>query len=311
MGGIYSRLSSSSIPEVTTPPQWTPSKPTSTSTSQPAQSYRPEPLRTQTSTSIMSYFLPLPRPETSHVHFLHPPLEVAEISQILASDLGIPLELIPRILDYAEVRSGCIRVLEKVLVVNAPNGMGMSAVKGPRERGWRCGQEEGIGWVPEVGDDEGDAGGLRAGEEPERMTNLERGGSQGPKDSEGNYWYMCSEPIGCVERSAIIDQPAMGDDDDGVSPRGDVPDFNVCSWLREIHVETVSRDQGWSSGGAQHYGKVHYLYSGFCHLPNLGTYENSYSWFELSLLRDGEEVLDSRYSIQNNVHGEPLIRAAG
>lgn len=35
-----------------------------------------------------------------------------------------------------------------------------------------------------------------------------------------------------------------------------------------------------------------------------GTYEHSYSWFEVSLLRDGQEVPGSRTSIQNNVHGE-------
>ncbi len=35
-----------------------------------------------------------------------------------------------------------------------------------------------------------------------------------------------------------------------------------------------------------------------------GTYEQSYSWFELSLLRDGKEVRGSRYAVQNNVHGK-------
>lgn len=35
----------------------------------------------------------------------------------------------------------------------------------------------------------------------------------------------------------------------------------------------------------------------------IGTYEHSYSWFEISLLRNGIEVPDSRIRIQNNVHG--------
>lgn len=35
-----------------------------------------------------------------------------------------------------------------------------------------------------------------------------------------------------------------------------------------------------------------------------GTYEGSYSWFELGLLRDGKEVEGSRCHLQNNVVGE-------
>lgn len=34
------------------------------------------------------------------------------------------------------------------------------------------------------------------------------------------------------------------------------------------------------------------------------TYEHSYSWFELSLVRQGKEVPESRTKIQHNVHGK-------
>lgn len=39
----------------------------------------------------------------------------------------------------------------------------------------------------------------------------------------------------------------------------------------------------------------------------LGTYEQSYSWFELSLLRDGKEVPNSRHVLQYNVHGRTRL----
>lgn len=48
-----------------------------------------------------------------------------------------------------------------------------------------------------------------------------------------------------------------------------------------------------------------------------GTYDASYSWFELSLLRNGREVPESRTKIQYNIHGEHkprgdvLTRSAG
>jgi hypothetical protein len=47
-----------------------------------------------------------------------------------------------------------------------------------------------------------------------------------------------------------------------------------------------------------------------------GTYDHSYTWFDLALLRDGKEVEGSRIDFQHNVHGESrqlarLTHAAG
>lgn len=59
------------------------------------------------------------------------------------------------------------------------------------------------------------------------------------------------------------------------------------SWVRRIHIQTLSKDQGWVDDES--------LY---------GTYEGSFSYFEVSLLRNGREVPRSRFEIQRNVCGE-------
>lgn len=40
------------------------------------------------------------------------------------------------------------------------------------------------------------------------------------------------------------------------------------------------------------------------HSPNVGTYNSSFSWFEVSLLREDKEVPGSRHIVQHNVHGQ-------
>lgn len=58
-------------------------------------------------------------------------------------------------------------------------------------------------------------------------------------------------------------------------------------WVRRIRITTFSRDQGWVDDESQY-----------------GTYEGSFSWFEVSLLRNGREVPRSRFEIQRNICGE-------
>lgn len=69
-------------------------------------------------------------------------------------------------------------------------------------------------------------------------------------------------------------------------------------WARRIVVETFSRDQGWvAETSQQFYGMSDAV------TPTEGTYENSFSWFDLGIVRDGKD-LGLRYRIQNNVVGE-------
>jgi hypothetical protein len=223
MGGVLSRITSTVLGNGSAPSSSTahsnandPSR-----SSHPAvQTYRPHPPRSSTSTSFLPYFTSLPPRNLTHHHYLHSPTQIAETAHILSQDLGIPAELIPKILDFAEMRSGCITEIKKELGVGTGPGPGG---RPPREVGWRNGQEEEVGWV----DGEDHVGGLREGE--------------------GKVWYLCSSPIGCVEDE--YREKEEGDD----LLEGDEVKKRV--WLREIRVETYSRDQGWSDN-KKAYGRL-------------------------------------------------------
>lgn len=58
-------------------------------------------------------------------------------------------------------------------------------------------------------------------------------------------------------------------------------------WVRRIEITTFSKDQGWVDDES--------IY---------GRYEGSFSFFEVSLLRNGREVPQSRFEVQRNVCGE-------
>ncbi|OXC64659.1 hypothetical protein J008_05272 [Cryptococcus neoformans] len=96
---------------------------------------------------------------------------------------------------------------------------------------------------------------------------MESGG--GLDGAKGKVWYLVSSPIGCFGGPAHTK-----------TGRGE-----RRAWVKEVVVETFSKDQGWSNY-AQHYG----------------TYNSSFSWFEVSLLREDKEVPGSRHIVQHNVH---------
>ncbi|ORX34069.1 hypothetical protein BD324DRAFT_195136 [Kockovaella imperatae] len=109
----------------------------------------------------------------------------------------------------------------------------------------------------------------------------------GLTDEPGALWYLVSQPIGYrqeEDRLRAEDPPSdleLVSDSSG----GDAGGASK-SWIRKIVVHTMSKDQGWSSSSQEHYG----------------TYEQSYTWFELSLLRNGKDVEGSRIDFQHNVH---------
>ncbi|OCF58604.1 hypothetical protein L486_03092 [Kwoniella mangroviensis CBS 10435] len=205
--------------------------------------------------SILSYFFNPSTPTLTHDH-LHPTaLEVRLVSKYLVH-LGIPSELIPRVLDQAEYWSGCRRQRTKHIYVDSMLPQYRSANN------------------PQYTVD---------GPDHEQVVELFQAAlvhdGGGLKNRNGNVWYLVSSPIGCTRR------PNSGSGPGVIAQHETAMDLDRV-WIRKCVIETLSKDQGWSSNNPAHYG----------------TYEQSYSWFEISLLRGDKEVEGSRHSIQNNVH---------
>jgi hypothetical protein len=111
---------------------------------------------------------------------------------------------------------------KEIEVVSAQPGMRRL----PRVSGWRTGQEEGVGL----------------------------------KDEIGQIWYLLSEEVGCESsRSHATGSAAAGPDtvgtkmdvkvakrEEGSEDEEEESEEKGC-WLREIVIETLSKDQGWSS----------------------------------------------------------------
>ncbi|ORY24020.1 hypothetical protein BCR39DRAFT_548198 [Naematelia encephala] len=233
-----------------------------------------------TSRSFMSYFLPISTPDLTHDHLPPFPADIDEtISALSPPHLPLlPPEIVYQILDLAEYWLVCRRMSRRpvTVVAGAPSPRLRAPGNQPGSR-WLGGQEEEMREEMEIGDDDD-----------------EEEGEGGLTDREGEVWYLVSSPIGCAEEPAEEDsntnERQMKED---TGERGDRhPKHTPKGRLRRVVIETLSRDQGWSS-----------------HAPFYGTYEQSYSWFELSLLRSGKEVPNSRISIQNNVHAGQYLKA--
>jgi hypothetical protein len=131
-----------------------------------------------------------------------------------------------------------------------------------------------------------------SGQEDELKDVLEAEGSD-LKDEDGKTWYLVSEPIGCGEGYVEVDEEGEGDEGSHLGGRppsagsfvmvnedaeggpshqpndpatvkdGPTAPISVPSppslrlrkaWLRRLRVETLSKDQGWSTSGTEHYG---------------------------------------------------------
>jgi hypothetical protein len=127
--------------------------------------------------------------------------------------------LVLRVIDESRYWAGCRNLLKKEIeVVSAQPGMRRL----PRASGWRTGQEEGVGLNDEI----------------------------------GQIWYLLSEEVGCESSPS----PGAGTSAAGAGEGGSKPDIKKSEeekeaeeeeekgcWLREIVIETLSKDQGWSS----------------------------------------------------------------
>ncbi|OCF45765.1 hypothetical protein I317_00253 [Kwoniella heveanensis CBS 569] len=215
--------------------------------------------------SILSYFFPTPNPSLSHDH-LEPTLQDIRLVMRYLSRLGLPSELVESILNMADYHASCRRHISKRIEVCSTCEVGH--VK----------NEEQPFSPPQTGE--------------VRYQALRVGGAL--RNAKGKVWYLCSSPLGCtgtdiVEGRRTTQQqrhPPGGQDvaEQSEQEKGRLERQDV--WLRKVVIETFSKDQGWSSGNPAHYG----------------TYEGSYSWFEISLLRGAREVEGSRHTVQHNVH---------
>ncbi|WWC68133.1 uncharacterized protein I206_102056 [Kwoniella pini CBS 10737] len=214
---------------------------------------------TPASSGILSYFYNPTKPSVTH-HHLHPSsIEIICVTKYL-NHLGLPIELVPRVLDFAEYWTSCRRMNNKQILVDSIRHRGhLPGGEGP----WSAGQTDEITTSSRVNRD----GGLKC--------------------TRGNVWYLISSPIGCIsplKSNQEITPIKSNECNESNSIRKPQESYDNV-WIRRCIIETLSKDQGWSTSSTEHYG----------------TYEQSYSWFEISLLRDDKEVEGSRHSIQHNI----------
>lgn len=171
--------------------------------------------------TALSYFLSNPTPDLQHSHSEPTLQDIHQTTEILSTKL--PLEVVSRILDEARYWAGNRVLLKKELDVAAalPH-----STRIPRESGWKNGQEEGV----EL------------------------------KDGVGEVWYLLSEAVGSVSaeevesrapvpkrRNPRTDAGEYGQAKEEEETKEEEEEAEEGCWLREIVIETLSKDQGWSS----------------------------------------------------------------
>ena len=172
--------------------------------------------------NALSYFLSAPTSDLIHSHYNPTINDINKTIHILSCKL--PPELVLKVLGEGRYWASCRNLLKKEIeVVSSDPGMRRL----PRASGWLTGQEKGV--------------------------QLE--------DQIGQIWYLLSEEVGCESlESHSTGSVAAGPDVGGAKldvkearehegpkdEEGEKKDLEGC-WLREIVIETLSKDQGWSS----------------------------------------------------------------
>ena len=78
----------------------------------------------------------------------------------------------------------------------------------------------------------------------------------GLKDQEGKLWYLVTEPIGSIQAHATDEEAGEGVGlDEKEKEQAEEKREKPKAWLKKIVVDTLSKDQGWSSSNRQHYGE--------------------------------------------------------
>lgn len=171
--------------------------------------------------TALSYFLPNPTPELQHSHSEPTLKNIHQTTKILLTKL--PPELVSRILDEGRYWAGNRVLLKKELDVAAALPHSTTI---PRESGWRNGQEDGVDL----------------------------------KDGAGEAWYLLSEAVGSesIQETGSSSSTTEGGNsrlgtgsldlsDKGGESEEEEEEAEEGCWLREIVIETLSKDQGWSS----------------------------------------------------------------
>ena len=177
-------------------------------------------------------FFVLPRDPSDLQHHHLPPksADIAKVTAILTS-LRLPVELVQRILEEAEYFVGCRRLQKKQILVSSDSQLREAPSR------WVNGQEKAL------------------------TEEIKMEGS-GLKSGKGELWYLVSSPIGCDARPAVADLSAkdwqwteVAEREEAASQHLEGRGSQRMVWVRRIILETLSRDQGWSSGNPAHYGK--------------------------------------------------------
>ncbi|WVQ98232.1 hypothetical protein IAU59_005355 [Kwoniella sp. CBS 9459] len=178
--------------------------------------------------SILSYFFPAPSPSLAHDH-LKPTLEDITLVMGYLQKLGLPLEVVQKILDQANYHATCRRHISKRVEVCSTCGIG------------------------HVRNETQPFSSPQTSEVVQRA--LRNGG--GLQNREGMVWYLCSSPLGCTgaDRDPNTRHPRTTEGQEGRERQN--------AWLRKVVVETFSKDQGWSSADPALYGTYKGLYSWF------------------------------------------------
>jgi len=154
---------------------------------------------------------------------------VREVADFLGRK--IPPELVCRVMEEARYWAGCRNLLQKDLDVKAGQGSPRTL---PPGIDWRNGQEDSIS----VG--------------------------TGLKEGDGEIWYLLSEEIGSEDNQRAGSSSAIVTNSDtwtaspnsvteemagsgGETQRHDAGVEKPGCWAREIIIETLSKDQGWST----------------------------------------------------------------
>ena len=183
----------------------------------------------------LSVYFTLPRypPDSQHHHL---PLDLSEIAKVTSifTSLHLPVELVQRILEEAEYFMGCRRFQKKHVIVPSDSQQREAPMH------WVNGQEKVLG----------------------EEIKMEGSGLSGGK---GELWYLVSSPIGCDARPAEANHPLENWQWTEIHERGEADYEGLVRmggqrrvWVRRIVLETLSRDQGWSSGNPAHYGEYQY-----------------------------------------------------
>ena len=181
-------------------------------------------------------------PDIAHEHYFPSPGDVRLTAAYLART-GLPAEVVHRILDHAEYWSACRRMCAREVTVTA--GSHSPRMRSMVSSAFSNDQEHDL--VADAGDRNVNAWDVL-------------------REGDGEVWVLASEPVGCTAipqrhppsapfstttpGSMLAAAAGMGKDATGPLK----PKPLAKRWLRRVVIETLSRDQGWSTNGSQYYG---------------------------------------------------------